>query len=178
MRKTIYLILLLITAVLSQPYMLRAEAKSRYVTLQYDGSSTLLRDFNSELILSRNLRYYLLKKHAATIEDEVLAKLDIIIEKIETVFDIFPANLHITIVLLPTSRDVSAIYRGKYCKKVDFIAYYSLKENTIYLSVDDASLRVIAHEVGHAIINQYFDIRPSYDLHEMMAEFAEEHISD
>lgn len=179
MSRTFYCILLsLLIVVLFQPYPACAEGKSRYVTLQHNGDAQLLRDFNREVSLTRKLRYYLDKKKTVTIEDEVLAKLDIIIEKTETVLDMFPANLHITVVLLPTSRDVAAMYKQKYGKRADHIAYYSLKEKTIYVSVNDVSLRVITHEIGHAIVDHYFTVRPPYNMHELMAQFAEQHIDD
>lgn len=164
--------------ILLQPPLASAEGTSRYVTLQYNGDVELLKDFNNEIVLTRKLRYYLNKKRTVTVEDEVLAKLDIIIEKAETLLDMFPPNLHITIVLLPTRKDVAAIYKQKYGKDVNHIAYYSLKEKTIYVSVDNASLRVITHEIGHALVDHYFDVRPPYTMHELMARFAEQHIDD
>ena len=168
----------MVLTLLLAPCFARAEGKSHYVTLQYQGDTALLRQFNRELILTRNLRYYLGKRNVVTVEDEVLAKLDIIVEKTETVLDMFPANLHITVVLLPTARDVAAVYRSKYGKDVNHIAYYSLKENTVYFSVEDASLRVVAHEIGHAVVDHYFQVRPPYNMHELMAQFAEKHVAE
>lgn len=170
--------LLLFTALsLSPPSESLAQGKSRYVTLHY-ASRQALHDFNDQLILGRKLRYYLKKKNIVTVEDEVLAKLDIIIEKAEVVLDMFPENLHITVVILPTRRDVAAVYKKKYNKRVNHIAYYSLSEDTIYISADDTKLRVIAHEIGHAVVDHYFKVRPPYNIHELMAQFTEKHIND
>ena len=80
--------------------------------------------------------------------------------------------------LLKTSDDVNRIYKQKYGKKAHNIAYYSLAEDTIYISVDDARLRVLAHEIGHAVVDHYFKVRPPYNIHELMAQFAEKHVSD
>jgi Zn-dependent peptidase ImmA (M78 family) len=118
------------------------------------------------------------KKNIVTVEDEVLAKLDTLIEKAEVVLDMFPNNMHIHVVLLETSKEVSDIFRRKYRKKASHIAYYSLSEDTIYISVDDARLRVLAHEIGHAVVDHYFKIRPPYNIHELMAQFTEKHITD
>jgi hypothetical protein len=90
----------------------------------------------------------------------------------------FPPNIKVSMVLLPDRRAVTAVYQEKYGKTADNIAYYSLSENTVYVSVKDANLRVIAHELGHAIINHYFRERPPYHIHELMAQFAEKHITD
>jgi len=154
-----------------------AAVQSRYVSLRYSNKQ-ILRDFNDELVLSRKLRYHLKNKNIVTVKDEVVAKLDVLIEKAEVVLDMFPEKLHITFVLLPTRKDVSRVYKSKYGKKANHIAYYSLKEKTIYISVDDTKLRVVAHEIGHAIVDHYFKVRPPYNIHELMAQFTEKHIGD
>ena len=118
------------------------------------------------------------KKNVVTIADEVLAKADIIIEKVQIVLDMFPNKYHVRLVLLSNSDDVAAVYKKRYDKRVDYIAYYSLSEKTIYISADDASLRVLAHEVGHSVVDHFFKVRPPYNIHELMAQFAEKHVTD
>lgn len=153
------------------------EAKSRYITLVYS-SQQQLDDFNDNVDLGRKLGQFARKKNVVTVEDEVLAKLDTIMEKAESVLDMFPNDLAIKIVLLDSIDEVAQVYKQKYGKNVDHIAYYSLSEDTIYVSVDDARLHVIAHEMGHAIVDHYFDVRPPYNIHELMAQFTEKHITD
>jgi hypothetical protein len=153
------------------------EVKSRYITLAYT-SRQQLDNFNEQVELGRKLDQFMRKKNILTVEDEVLAKLDTILEKAETVLDMFPNGLHIRVVLLDSADDVARVYKQKYNKNVNHIAYYSLSEDTIYVSVDDARLHVIAHEMGHAIVDHYFDVRPPYNIHELMAQFTEKHITD
>jgi len=154
------------------------EQQSRYVTLLY-ADQVILQDFNSNLELNGKLDYAMRQKNVITVADEVLAKSDIIIEKVQIVLDMFPDNYHIQLVLLPTVADVAAVYKQKYGKDVNHIAYYSISEKTIYISVVDACLRVLAHEVGHSVVDHYFQqIRPPYNIHELMAQFAEQHVTD
>jgi len=145
--------------------------------LRYTDKKMLSR-FNDRLILGKRLSYSLRKKNLLTVEDEVLAKVDLIIEKAEIVLDMFPNKLHIDLVLLPSSQDIARVYKKKYGKNVNYIAYYSLSEKTIYMSVRDTKLRVLAHEVGHAVVDHYFKVRPPYNIHELMAQFTEKHITD
>ncbi len=153
------------------------EAESRYVTLQYS-DQRLLREFNNKLIVGRKLSSMMRKKNVETVEDEVLAKADVIIEKIQVVLDMFPDKLSLTLVLLADEDDVSDSYLKRYGKRQENIAFYSLSAKTIYISVDDTHLRVLAHEVGHAVCDQYFKVRPPYKIHELMAQFAEKHVTD
>lgn len=172
------LLCIALCAFLFSPNSLMAkEAKSRYVSLRYS-SQELLRDFNEEIELGRKLGSYVRKTQIVTIEDEVLAKLDAVVEKAETILEMFPDKLHIRVVLLATSSDVAAVFREKYGKNANHIAFYSLSEDTIYISVDDSKLEVVAHEIGHAIVDHYFDVRAPYNVHELMAQFVEKRIND
>lgn len=172
-----FIVVLFLAVLLCPPCLLSAEAKSRYVTLHYS-SRELLHEFNDNVDLGHKLGYSLRKKNIVTVEDEVLAKLDAIMEKAEVVLDMFPNDLHVEVVLLPTADDVSQVFFRKYDKKAQHIAFYSLSEDTIYISVDNARLKVIAHEIGHAIVDHYFSDRPPYTIHELMAQFVEKHITD
>jgi len=150
---------------------------SRYVTLHYS-SSELLHEFNDELYIGGSLRRMLRKKNLVTVEDEVMAKLDIIIEKAQVVLDMFPDNMHIHVMLLADVDAVGRIYEQNYGRSAKHIAYYSLKQDTIYISVNDANLKIISHEVGHAVVDHYFKVRPPYNIHELMAQFTSKHIQD
>jgi len=172
-----HLLLLLIATTLTLTGNAAAHASSRYVTLTY-GDPQLLREFNNSLYINRKLSRHIRKKNVITLEDEVLAKVDFIVEKVEVVLDMFPSNLHFTLVLLPSSREVSGIYKKFYGKNVNHIAFYSISKKTIYLSVDDTKLQVLAHEIGHMVADHYFTVRPPYTIHELMAQFAEKHVTD
>ena len=120
MNKTSLLFLLLFALIFPSPGHTR-EVKSRYATLHYE-TKQLLNDFNDQIRLGRKLNFIVRKKNIVTIEDEVLAKVDTIIEKAEVILDMFPDNMHIHIVLLETSSDVNRIYKQKYGKKAKHIA--------------------------------------------------------
>lgn len=152
------------------------QQKSRYATISYPNGE-VLQEFNDNLRLNRKLNYAM-RKNVVTVADEVLAKLDIIIEKVQIVLDMFPDYYHVRVVLLPDDDDVARVYKKKYGKRVSHIAYYSLSEKTIYVSVDDTNLRVISHEIGHSVADHYFKVRPPYNIHELMAQFAEKHVTD
>jgi len=151
-------------------------ATSRYFTVRWNDPK-VLRKFNDNLMIGR-LSRFMQKNNIVTVEDEVYAKLDVILEKAQLALAMYPNGMKVTVVLLPDSRSVSAVYLQKYGKKADHIAYYSLSEKTVYVSADDVNLRVIAHELGHAIVDHYFKERPPYHIHELMAQFAEKHITD
>ncbi len=153
------------------------EQTGRFATLRY-ASMEALREFNDELYLGGSLGRMLRKKKLMTVEAEALAKVEILVEKAQVVLDMFPDNMHITVVILADAEDVRRVYKQRYGRSARHIAYYSLKEDTIYISADDTSLEVISHEIGHAVVDHYFKVRPPYNIHELMAQFTSKHIQD
>lgn len=152
------------------------EIKGRYATIIYDDEE-LLRKFNDKIFLGRGL-YFLSKKRKNTVTEEIKDKTNVIVEKVEAVLEMFPEKLRFTIVLLPTAKDVQRVFKENYKKNVDYIAFYSPKQKTVYLSVKDIKLRVLAHEIGHVVVEHYFDVSPPVKIHELLAQFAETHITD
>jgi len=173
---TIYICLVLLSIFFIHPAC-AAELRSRYVTLHYSGKR-MLREFDDKLIIGRKLSAMMREQDVETVADEVLAKVGLIVEKTEVVLDMFPKKMHTTLVLLPDADAVANQYKQMYGKRQDDIAFYSLSQKTIYISVDDTRLRVLAHEMGHAVVDLYFKVRPPYKIHELMAQFAAKHITD
>ena len=151
------------------------EQKSRHATLRYSDPQ-LVRQFNDNVHLGRSLQRILRQKNSVTVEEEAMAKVDIIIEKAMVVLDMYPDNMHIIVVLLPRAADVARVYMENYGRKAEYIAYYSLSQKTIYLSVRNVNLEVIAHEVGHAVVDHFFTVRPPYNIHELLAQYTAKNI--
>ncbi|MEA1969534.1 MAG: hypothetical protein U9N77_15110 [Thermodesulfobacteriota bacterium] len=152
------------------------EIKTRYTTITYD-SMAALKKFNHKLYMGK-LKYLLKGKRNETIEDEVKNKIDLIVEKAETVLDMFPARLKFSIVISPSTKGVQENFLRLYNKKVNYIAFYSPGANTVFYSANNARLRVVAHEIGHVIAENYFAISPPPRIHEVLAQYAEKHVTD
>ncbi|MCP4117790.1 MAG: hypothetical protein GY737_20810 [Desulfobacteraceae bacterium] len=163
--------------VLIFPGMLHSqEIRSRYATITYTDMATL-RKFNNKLYMGR-LKYLLHSKKSETIEDEVGSKIDLIVEKVETVLDMYPASLRFSIVIHPSTKGIQEDFQRLYKKKVNYIAFYSPGKNTVFYSANNAKLRVVAHEIGHVVAENYFAISPPPKIHEVLAQYAETHVSD
>jgi len=152
------------------------ELKTRYTTITYNNEE-LIRKFNKELSLGR-LSYLLKNRDSITIEDEVKNKVDVIIERVETVLEMFPGNLRFTIMLLSSEDEVQAVYKNKYGRSVDFIAFYSPRDKIIYVSVRDVDIGILAHEIAHVIVDFYYGISTPTKIHEVLAQYVETHLKD
>jgi len=150
------------------------EIKSRYATLIYKDEKQLL-EFNKTAL--KNISYH---GKSVIFADEVTGKLDVLIEEVILILvQSRPAEeLKFKIMLLPSDTDIQKIYSEKYGKGDDYIAFYSPKDNTIFISVDDLRLGILAHELAHVIINSYFYNAPTKMIHEALAQFVEKHVEE
>lgn len=152
------------------------DLKTRYVTIFYENEK-LLTEFNKEIRLG-SLSYLLKNKKIITIEDEVINKVDVIVERVQDVLSMYPKEVSFKIVLLSKSNDVQVIFKNKYKRDVDYIAFYSPNDKTIYLSVKDIDLGILVHEVAHVIVDLYYGTPTPSKIHEVLAQYVEMHFAD
>ncbi|MCF8044605.1 MAG: hypothetical protein K9J83_02000 [Desulfarculaceae bacterium] len=151
-----------------------AEIKTRFGKITYD-SPDALREFNHELYMGR------LKSRvneSDTLEGEVKHKLEYIVQKVMLVQDMNISKLNFRIVIHPSEEGVQEDFNRLYGVEVNYIAFYSPDQNIVFYSAEDASLRVVAHEIGHVVAEHYFQVSPPSKIHEVMAQYAEKHVTD
>jgi hypothetical protein len=152
------------------------ELKTNYTIIRYSNEE-LIRKFNKELSLGR-LSYLLKNRDSITIEDEVKNKIDVIIERVETILEMFPRDIRFSIMLLSSEDDVQVIYKNRYGRSVDYIAFYSPRDKTIYVSVRDVDVGLLAHEISHVIVDFYYGMSTPTKIHEVLAQYVETHLKD
>jgi dsDNA-binding SOS-regulon protein len=105
--------------------------------------------------------------------DDLAERLQEFVEKTEVVLEMSPDNLHVDIFLLEDSEAVAKIYNLTHRPKPQK-AYYSRTDKAIYISVEDATERMMIHELVHPIV----DASPklSYKVHEYIAQLAEREV--
>jgi len=152
------------------------EIISEYAIIEYD-SEKALKTFNRELYMGR-FKYDIRQKGNDTIEDEVKNKVDFIVEKVMRVLNMYLPELKFKIRIHPSKRGVKEDFKRIYNMKVNYIAFYSPSENTIFYSANNAELKVVTHEIGHVVAENYFEVSPPQNIHEVIAQYAEKHITD
>ncbi len=152
------------------------ELKTRYAAIEYS-TEDHLRKFNKEISLG-SLSYLLRNEKSITAGDEIKSKIDVIVERVEAILEMHPKEVKFTVSLLPSEDAVQEIYRRKYGRSVDFISFYSPRDKTIYVSVKDIDMAVLAHEIAHAIIDFYYGISTPSKIHEVLAQYVESHLRD
>jgi hypothetical protein len=152
------------------------ELETRYATVVYEDMG-ILRKFNNKLKMGR-LNYLLFDKTNETVEDEVRNKIDLIVEKAKTVLDMYPDDLKFTIEIHKSTEGVDDAHFRIYGTRKGYIAFFSPEENTVFYGAKKTTLRVVAHEIGHVVVENYFKVSPPVRIHEVLAQYAEMHITD
>lgn len=152
------------------------DLESRYAIITFYDHDALKR-FNSELYMGR-IGSQMRRNSGDTLEDEVISKIDFIVEKVMAALDMFLPRLKFSIVIHPDEKSVQKDFLEIYKVDVDYIAFFSPSRNKVFYSADNSSLRVVAHEIGHVVAENYFPVSPPQRIHEVMAQYAEQHVTD
>jgi hypothetical protein len=169
-------IIILLTDALAATAAYGQEIKTHYVLLVYNDDE-YLRQFDAQ-VSSRSLSCRINKRSALTAAEEAACKLDVIVDRVEAILDLFPRSLNFIVVLLPTSREVQQLYMSKYGGIADYVAFYSPRDNTVYVSANDVRVGVLAHELTHVIICHYFPQPPPAVIQEVVAQYVDSQIDD
>lgn len=170
------LVIILLAVPLAADNSFGLEFRGKYTTIMYEDIQHL-QLFNNRLNMGR-LRYLLRGKNALTVEDEVRNKLDVITYSVCKILDMKPPRLTYSLALLPDRNGVEKMFIKLHGTNQERAGFYHAPNNTVYISIVDSDLRVVAHEVAHVVVKNYFKVSPPVKIHELLAQFAEKHISN
>jgi hypothetical protein len=151
------------------------EIKTQYATIVYDGEEQIAK-FN-EMSLGR-ITWHVNSGQTDTSHEEIKEKLDAIVERVESMLHLFLPDLKFQIILLSSVGEVQSIYESKYGISVQYLAFYSPRDKTLFISAADINLHILAHELSHVIIDHYFDQPAPAVIHEAVAQYVDSHIDD
>ena len=97
-------------------------------------------------------------------KDMASNRIDRIVERVETIIDMRPKDLHVDIYL----------QRGDL--KYNEVAFYEYNKAAVYISVDKVSDGVFAHEMSHAIVNRYFSTPIPSKVQEIITQYVDRYL--
>lgn len=101
---------------------------------------------------------------------------DRIVFRVKVLLDMHPEALKFTVRLYPSDRALRDAYQGLGAFGDPPLAFYSHKSRTIHMGLQNATDRVFAHEVAHAVINAYFTVPPPAQVQEILAQYVDRHL--
>ena len=111
-------------------------------------------------------------------EGEIVYKLNLIFLKVQEILDMRPKGLHVKVRIYREQDDLDRVYMEIFNSENKFITFYIFKLNTIFSSEEKISANVLAHEIAHAIVDNYFSVIPPPKVAELIAQYADVHLRD
>jgi hypothetical protein len=116
------------------------------------------------------------KIERTALENKVILKMDALVEKVQLILDM-RKPMNVIVKLYPDKTALQGAYFNIYKKKREFRAWYIFEYNTIYLNVQDLFAEMLAHEIAHAIIDNYLSVRPPRATAEILARYVGKHLN-
>lgn len=166
---------------LAQPAMAAARwqtVKTKYLNLHFQ-SDRDLKKFDRKIKPVENLGSFSNFSSGSAAQGphrEMIRKLDNLVEKVQLILDM-KKPVRVNVRIYPDKESLSEAYFQIYKKKSDIRAWYLFEYNTIYLQVDDLFAGMLAHEIAHAIVDHYLDVRPPRATAEILARYVDAHLN-
>ncbi len=117
-------------------------------------------------------------KAEGSVSKRVALKCDIILLRSEQILDMYPADFHVNVVFYKATKMLDDAYEEIMGERRHLYSFYVYENNTIYTTEDRINENVLAHELGHAIVNHYFIVRPPETVRELLSQFIDYHLKD
>jgi len=129
--------------------------KTKYTTIYYSAE----RDLSDFVWRIGGSRFELLA------DSEIASnRIDRIVERVEAILDMYPKNFMVKMHLK----------RGEL--EQNSVAFYGRRSKSIQVNVDRVTDGVMAHEVAHAVINQYFASPPPSKIQEILTQYVDKYL--
>jgi hypothetical protein len=115
---------------------------------------------------------------SASDEEKIAYRIDILLEKAKEILGIYPSKMDLKIKIFKTRQELDDEFTRIVKRVEDVRSFYVHQQETIYLSEPDISDSIVAHEMGHAVVDHYFQVVPPAKLGEMLAQYVDLHLED
>ena len=104
--------------------------------------------------------------------------LDRLLKRAEEILGMYPDLSTVKIKIFKDREELNREYFKMFGAKTDFKSFYIHPLETIYTCEEDISDSVIAHEMGHAIVDHYFSTVPPPKVAELLAQYVDKNLED
>ncbi len=115
---------------------------------------------------------------ASAPSEKMAYMMDRLLKRTKEILDMWPEKMDLKIKIFKDRDALNSEYCRIFGTTPDYKSFYIYKYDTIYTSEDDISDSVLAHEMGHAVIDHYFSKLPPAKVSELMAQYVDLHLED
>jgi len=153
--------------------------QSKHCTIRYDDPDQL-ENFARKIrpsAINRTLNQLFLGKTSQSDETKLGEFLDELFKRVQLVLDMPMPKLNVEIKIHRDINEVHTMYTQLTGRSSDAPSFYWKKTNTIHIQSDSLTIGMLAHEMGHAILDHYFAIQPPEKIAEMLCQYVDKEIT-
>lgn len=103
-------------------------------------------------------------------------KVDSIFERVQQILDMKKTFDKVNVYLHTDRKHLNDSYYRLYGEKCSIRAWYIYELNAVFLNLNDLHEGILAHELAHAIIDHYLEVRPPPSSAEILARYVDAHL--
>ncbi len=154
---------------------------AKYTVLRYQETAHL-ETFNRRINFGGGADGFLFfgsgRRKDSSLEQEVCQKLDRLVEKVQLILDMQRPFPRVFINVYPDEESLHRAYFRVHGKRGKPRAWYTFRQNTIYLNLLDVFSGMLAHELAHAVVDHYLGVRPPRATAEILARYVDSHLEE
>ena len=109
-------------------------------------------------------------------EGELARKVDLLFEKVQQILDMRKEMRKVRVLVFSNSAELNQAYTKIFKEKSTVRGWYVYEFNTVFLNAEDVHEGMLAHELGHAVIDHYFGVRPPRATAEILAKYVDKNL--
>jgi hypothetical protein len=154
--------------------------ETRYVILQYRSLEDL-EGFEDEIDFSGGVFGNLFSSSdAKDLQVNVKTEVDALYRRVQKILDMQKKMNKVNIKIHRNSEELKRAFRKTYGRGRRGVprTWFRYENNTIYVNLDDVHEGMLAHEMAHAIIDNYLLVKPPRATAEILARYVDRHLLD
>lgn len=108
----------------------------------------------------------------------IAGRLDSLFRRAKEILGMYPRQIHASIKIFKNRKELEEEYYRLFNERKSLKSFYVYRYNTIYTDEKDISDSVIAHEMGHLIVDHYFSVRPPEKVRELLSSYVDMHLDE
>lgn len=109
---------------------------------------------------------------------KVAYRMDRILKRVKDILEMYPGKMDLKIRVFNTREELNDEYYNIFGQWENYKSFYIHKYKTIYTSEEDVSDSIMAHEMGHAVVDHYFNMIPPGKIREILASYVDKHLEE
>lgn len=112
-------------------------------------------------------------KDTAGIQGILEKKLDKLFERAQEILGMRKRIVRVNIRIYPDAAALNEAYRSLFGEACPLRAWYLFETKSVYINANDTHEGMVAHEMGHHIIDHFFKVRPPAASAEILARYVD-----